>query len=924
MMCVFAFTAFAQEPEQIELGPNGTLVVRTNKKPIEYFETQIKLWEKKVKQDKKDANAWLNYFAATKSAYQMEVTNLMENVKNGLGVDMSDSKYKYAQIAEEAYKHLPNSFEANYMMHFRNNFFMKANYDYLLKAQEIKPFDQRIIIPLFRYYELIQDLTNAKIIAHEIAKQKTLNEIDYATAYNILMELEENAVLITNGYNEYLACLVLQKLKSIKPNVLITTNYIINPGNNFASENSDKTLNRIGLKSVRYPEVEETNNKKFNWENSIKEYEEREKKNFELIFNSNNPIYILNNTIRQYQELFGDKLYIHGLTYRYSKQPVNYIYNIKENYEKNYSLDYIKHDISPAPSDNYEQSMYYMYYPSALKLYEFYKEKGPYEQQQEMKKFLQVLSEKSGKDFNKIMETIDKPIDYPFIAENIDVKKIDKSFVALNASEHMGKFEVTNKEYRMFLNNLKKQKNYDLYFKCMVDTNKWNTIFPMSFHDPMTNMYAWHPAYDNYPVVNISYEGAVAYCKWLTEQYNQQHPEGKYVSFRLPTEQEWRYAAGSKNAKALTPFPNDKIYNCDPTITGKKKSKNSTDTTMQCMYLGNIKTDKGYHADGGFHTLKVESYVPNQLGLHNMFGNVAEMTSTKGVIKGGSWDDVFEDCTFDKNATYGDVDPRVGFRIMMEVVPEIEHWYSVKIDKNVYCLKYEEKISNYSTYIEDIEKLYGINSQEYKNALSDTMHWNPEKRQILHDYLNITSKIKTLYDSLGLVNLKNSLNKTYSTLLDTLTKEQLDNYLKFRSDQVFYSYLTENNYIKNSKDPNTIFTKEAYYAGKLDSICLKEKFMYYPVLRLPTENEKQLANTYTTKQLAKSEYAPTNLKSIHSIFVNKTYFDLVKHETKTFPGFYNIYELKPGLNLSDIKPFDLWENYRFVMTWKPWNPNQTK
>jgi hypothetical protein len=257
-------------------------------------------------------------------------------------------------------------------------------------------------------------------------------------------------------------------------------------------------------------------------------------------------------------------------------------------------------------------------------------------------------------------------------------------------------------------------------------------------------------------------------------------------------------------------------------------------------------------------------------------------------------------------------------------VPEIEHWYSLKIDKNVYCLKNEEKISNYSTYIEDIEKLYGINSQEYKNALPDTTLWNPEKRQILHDYLNITSKIKTLYDSLGLVNLKNSLNKTYSTLLDTLTKEQLDNYLKFRSDQVFYSYLTENNYIKNSKDPNTIFTKEAYYAGKLDSICLKEKFMYYPVLRLPTENEKQLANTYTTKQLAKSEYAPTNLKSIHSIFVNKTYFDLVKHETKTFPGFYNIYELKPGLNLSDIKPFDLWENYRFVMTWKPWNPNQTK
>ena len=77
MMCVFALTAFAQEPEQIDLGPYGTLVVRTNKKPIEYFETQMKLWEKKVKQNKKDANAWLNYFAATKCAW------LIEEIKKG-------------------------------------------------------------------------------------------------------------------------------------------------------------------------------------------------------------------------------------------------------------------------------------------------------------------------------------------------------------------------------------------------------------------------------------------------------------------------------------------------------------------------------------------------------------------------------------------------------------------------------------------------------------------------------------------------------------------------------------------------------------------------------------------------------------------------------------------------------------------------
>lgn len=141
------------------------------------------------------------------------------------------------------------------------------------------------------------------------------------------------------------------------------------------------------------------------------------------------------------------------------------------------------------------------------------------------------------------------------------------------------------------------------------------------------------------------------------------------MKFRLPSEQEWRYAAGSKNEKAISPFPNDNILSCDPTITGKKKSKNEKDTTKHCLYLGNIKTDKGYQADGGFHTTSVSSYRPNAFGIYNTFGNVAEMTSTKGVVKGGSWDDVFEDCTFDKNLKLSAPDSRVGFRIVMEIYP---------------------------------------------------------------------------------------------------------------------------------------------------------------------------------------------------------------------------------------------------------------
>ena len=52
MICVFALTAFAQEPEQIDLGPyGGTIVIGSNKKQTEYFFAikELEVTELKIK-----------------------------------------------------------------------------------------------------------------------------------------------------------------------------------------------------------------------------------------------------------------------------------------------------------------------------------------------------------------------------------------------------------------------------------------------------------------------------------------------------------------------------------------------------------------------------------------------------------------------------------------------------------------------------------------------------------------------------------------------------------------------------------------------------------------------------------------------------------------------------------------------------------
>jgi gliding motility-associated lipoprotein GldK len=172
----------------------------------------------------------------------------------------------------------------------------------------------------------------------------------------------------------------------------------------------------------------------------------------------------------------------------------------------------------------------------------------------------------------------------------------------------------------------------------------------------MTNMYFWHIAYDDYPVVGINWKQAKAFCIWRTQLLNNffAMTGNTYVQdFRLPTESEWEYA--SRGGLALSPYP-----------WGGPYIRNSAG-----CFLGNFKPMRGnYVVDGGFHTVKTSSYNPNEYGLYCMAGNVAEWTNNaydesaynfahdlnmdyqydatendppalkRKVIRGGSWKDI--------------------------------------------------------------------------------------------------------------------------------------------------------------------------------------------------------------------------------------------------------------------------------------------
>ena len=214
------------------------------------------------------------------------------------------------------------------------------------------------------------------------------------------------------------------------------------------------------------------------------------------------------------------------------------------------------------------------------------------------------------------------------------------------------------------------------------DTLVWVRDFTYGFNEPLAD-YFWHPAYDNYPVVGVTWSQAKAFNAWRTQLMNNwrnSNGQSDVQRFRLPTEAEWEYAA--RGGLELSPFP-----------WGGPYMRNA-----QGCPLANFKPMRGdYVEDGGAYTVDITSYSPNDYGLYNMAGNVSEWTSTaydetvyefshelspeysyhakvtdppalhRKVTRGGSWKDIGYYCqTGTRSFEYRDTSKAyIGFRSVM-------------------------------------------------------------------------------------------------------------------------------------------------------------------------------------------------------------------------------------------------------------------
>lgn len=160
-----------------------------------------------------------------------------------------------------------------------------------------------------------------------------------------------------------------------------------------------------------------------------------------------------------------------------------------------------------------------------------------------------------------------------------------KSFV-------MSKHEITVAEWRQYVNETGIDFDWD---------HSSHGVSPIAQYSPC----------DACPIINVSWYQAVRFCNWLSAKegltpcYSESGPEiwcdFQANGYRLPTEAEWEYAArGGKHSKGY-------LYSGSNQVETVAWYRNNSGSTI---------LDRITHAVG--------TKAPNEIGLHDMSGNVYE------------------------------------------------------------------------------------------------------------------------------------------------------------------------------------------------------------------------------------------------------------------------------------------------------------
>jgi len=371
---IIGLSSIAQKPERIV-----SFIIEPHE--CDWYQTQAGLWKKETMKSKKNASAWMYYYLATRYLHVL---------CSDPQFNMQEADYEALnEIMDEMGKHIPGSYEYNYLMYYNTGWGNPENGKYLLKAYEIDPDRSEIYPDLIVYLEVNGKYAEKdKAVRHrqEIAPSSPGM---LAWNYNALATLGGNAIILTGGDNDSYQKWTLQVVNNIRPDVRVINTSLI-----LIESYRNRLFSETGIAPFT-TKIDSTNWKNYN--QLIVEH---------ICHNSGSrPVYISNSVPQEHYASLKDSLYLEGLVYKYSSERYDNVAVIRKNYEQTMMLDYIEHPLAYDISQSIVDGANLSYVASFIQLYDHYKLCGEEDESERLAALLRHIVLKAGnEEYKKYVE----------------------------------------------------------------------------------------------------------------------------------------------------------------------------------------------------------------------------------------------------------------------------------------------------------------------------------------------------------------------------------------------------------------------------------------------------------------------------------------------------------------------------------------
>ncbi|MEM9328153.1 MAG: hypothetical protein AAGA85_20975, partial [Bacteroidota bacterium] len=334
--------------------------------------------------------------------------------------------------------------------------------------------------------------------AYEVFNGGLIHPSTLNYSYNLLMSVEENGILVTDALHTSIPLWVLQDVMKVREDVAI-----------------------LNLQLIR-------ENKTY-FDGKVKAVQAQLNDPLELFTHDKVPgIYYALTLPRETVQQIENRLYVVGLASTQGAEDFEHYTQLRENIEEKFLMDYLTIDFNGEPKTATGKVLSSNYIVPLLLLKEFYDEVENLERSAEVKAMILQLANDS-QIKTRVQLLLNQKTDNPrnFKTIELDLKKWEKKMKPVKDNIYASDAEITLKEYWEFLEYLRKNGYDEVYELAKQDLSRYDDLtadlLNNFFYSPENlqhqQKYSKHSVL-KHPALDIPYEGAKAYCEWLTVQYN--------------------------------------------------------------------------------------------------------------------------------------------------------------------------------------------------------------------------------------------------------------------------------------------------------------------------------------------------------------------------------------------------------------------